>query len=176
MLTSVCSSSPLSMAPLSLHGGKGALAKIETPLDLATQERGSGSCTKYTPLNNVRVNQSQAGEVSSHFNFAPTSVLGPAKSRLQPWSLTDAASVGDRKAIGNSGPQTGTTAGVGHLGSSAILVGLGGIYVILQAAWKLCGLCINDRMQIVPSGHSLFSPNFTAWHTQGQAGGSVLTV
>lgn len=45
----------------------------------------------------------------------------------------------------------------GHLGNSAMLVGLGGLYVILQAAWKLCGLCINDQMQIVPSGHSLFS-------------------
>lgn len=65
--------------------------------------------------------------------------------------------MGDRKAFGNSGPQTGTTAGTGHLGNSAMLVGLGGIYVILQAAWKLCGLCINDQMQIVPSGHSLFS-------------------
>lgn len=92
--------------------------------------------------------------------------------------LTDAASMGDRKAIGNSGPQTGTTAGQGHLGSSAFLVGLrgGGVYVILQAAWELCGLCIDDQMQIVPRGHSLFSPNFTAWHTQGQAGGSALTV
>lgn len=71
--------------------------------------------------------------------------------------LTGAAIVGDRKAFGNSGPQTGTTAGTGHLGNSAMLVGLGGLYVILQAAWKLCGLCINDQMQIVPSGHSLFS-------------------
>lgn len=53
---------------------------------------------------------------------------------------------------------------------------VGGVYVILQAAWELCGLCIDDQMQIVPRGHSLFSPNFTAWHTQGQAGGSALTV
>lgn len=60
--------------------------------------------------------------------------------------------------------------------SLPLLVGLGGIYVILQAAWKLCGLCINDQMQIVPGGHSLFSQIFTAWHTQGQAGGSVLTI
>lgn len=84
--------------------------------------------------------------------------------------------MGDRKAFGNSGPQTDTTAGMGHLGSSAMRVGSGGVYVILQAAWELCGLCTNDLMQIVPSGHSLFSQNFTARHTQGQAGGSVLTI
>lgn len=158
--------------------GRGTLAKMEAPLDLAAQEQGSGSRINHTSLNNVRTDQSQAAaaEVSIRFSFVLTSVLGPAKSCQQQWLFTDAASGGDRKAIGNSGPQIGTTAGQGHLGSSDILVGLGGVYVILQAAWELCGLCIDDQMQIVPRGHSLFSPNFTAWHTQGQAGGSALTV
>lgn len=136
---------------------------MEAPLDLVAQEQGSGSCTKHTSLNNVRADRSQAAaaEVSVRFSFALTSVLGPAKSCQQQWLLTDAASMGDRKAIGNSGPQTGTTAGQGHLGSSAFLVGLrGGVYVILQAAWELCGLCIDDQMQIVPRGHSLFSSKF----------------
>ena len=40
----------------------------------------SGSCINCTFLNDVRVNRSQAaaGEVFSHFNFAPTPVLGPS--------------------------------------------------------------------------------------------------
>ena len=52
------------------------------PLDLAAQEQGSGSCIKHTSLNNVRADGSQAAaaEVSIHFSFALTSVLGPAKS------------------------------------------------------------------------------------------------
>lgn len=83
--------------------------------------------------------------------------------------LSDAASVEDGKAIGKVDPQTGIpAAGVGHLGGTAILVGFGGVYVIFQPAWKLGGLCINDRMQIVSGGHSLFPPNFTRLHTRAR--------
>lgn len=68
-------------------------------------------------------------------------------------------------------PQTGLpAAGVGHLGGSAILVGLGGVYVILQPAWKLGGLCINDQMQIVPGGPACF-PQILPDCTQEQAKG-----
>lgn len=88
------------------------LAKIETPLALAALTQASASCINGTILNDVRVNLSQAaaGEVFSHFNFAPTSVLRPSKSCQQQSLLTDAASMEDRKAIGDAGPQTGTTA------------------------------------------------------------------
>jgi hypothetical protein len=59
-----------------------------------------------------------------------------------------------------------TAAGIGHLRGTATLGGFGDVYVIFQAAWKLGRLAINDQMQIVPSGHSLFSQNFTALHTR----------
>lgn len=137
-------------------------AKIETPLALAALTQASASCTNCTFLNNVRVNLSQAaaGEVFGHFNFAPTSVFGPSKSCQQQWLLTDVASMEEREAIGNAGPQTGDSCRIRHLRGTAILVDLGGVCVIFQAAWKLGGVCVNDEMQIVPSGHSLFSQNF----------------
>lgn len=61
------------------------LAKIETPWALAALTQASVSCINCTFLNDVRVNLSQAaaGEVCRHFNFAPTSVLGPSKSCQQ---------------------------------------------------------------------------------------------
>lgn len=68
------------------------------------------SCVNCTFLNDVRVSryQAAAGEVFSHFNFAPTPVLGPSESHQQQRLLTDVPSVEDRKALGNAGPQTGT--------------------------------------------------------------------
>lgn len=68
------------------------------------------SCVNCTFLNDVRVNRHQtaAGEVFSHFNFAPTPVLGPSESCQQQQLLTDAPSVEDGKALGSAGPQRGT--------------------------------------------------------------------
>ena len=52
--------------------------------------------------------------------------------------LTDAASVDGRKVIGSAGLQTGMpAAGIGHQRGTASLVGLGGVFAIFQAAWKL---------------------------------------
>lgn len=79
----------------------------------------------------VNWSQTAAGEVFSHFNFAPTPVLGPLKSCQQQWLLTDAASMEEEKAIGNAGPHTGVTAaGIEHQRGTTILVGFGGVYVI----------------------------------------------
>lgn len=48
-----------------------------------------------------------------------------------------------------------------HLRGTELLVALGGVDVIFQADPST-----KDQMQIVPSGHSLFSPNFTVLHTR----------
>lgn len=50
------------------------------------------------------------------------------------------ASLEDGKAVGSAGPQTGVpAAGVGHLRGTAILVGLGGVYVISNLPGSLGG-------------------------------------
>lgn len=73
----------------------------------------------------------------------------------------------DARAVGNAGPQADiTAAGTRHLRGTAILISLGSVCIIFQASWELGGLCINDQMQIIPSGHRLLSPNFTALLTR----------
>lgn len=143
------------------------LAKRGTPWALAALMPASPSCISRTFPNGVRVNLSQAsaGKVFGHFSFALTPVLGASESCQQRWLLTETAGMEDRP-LAMLVPRQGHSCWVRHLRGTVLLVRFGGVAVIFPAAWKLGGLCTNYQMQIVPSGHSLFSPNFTMPHSR----------